>query len=226
MSYSSSNINWVSLPFFILFFSSVWLFPWVFSFLKLSYLFELLVLFELFEDSILINVKLLEDVCISIGIEFRNMGVLRPIAIVNSSPTNLHFVSAVPSLELSVFEDQPSCTEMVSLFEASVFDVVFVVVEELDVINLRAVWIGNSCSNEVNDVFAFPALDFEHFFVDFEITREEVFNNSSVELNGKSVAILVPKPIPGSMFKDQEEPNKLAFVSLFSPAFIDFLILE
>ena len=145
--------------------------------------------------SVITRIKLLEDIWISVGIKLTDVGMFRPIAIVNPARSDLHFVFAVPSLELTILEDQPSCAELMSLLETSIFNVVLAVFKELNVVDLRTVWIRDSCSDEIDSVFSVSSFKFECFFVNFVVFGEEIFDKLSIENNFKSVTFLVPKAI-------------------------------
>ena len=156
--------------------------------------------------SVITRIKLLEDIWISVGIKLTDVGMFRPIAIVNPARSDLHFVFAVPSLELVILEDQPLCpicAELMSLLETSIFNVVLAVFKELNVVDLRTVWIRDSCSDEIDSVFSVSSFKFECFFVNFVVFGEEIFDKLSIENNFKSVTFLVPKAISCCALKFQ-----------------------
>ena len=151
-------------------------------------------------------IKSLEDIWISDGIKLTDAGIFRPITVVNPAPSDLHFVFAVPSLELVILEDQPLCpicAELMSLLETSIFNVVLAVFKELNVVDLRTVWIRDSCSDEIDSVFSVSSFKFECFFVNFVVFGEEIFDKLSIENNFKSVTFLVPKAISCCALKFQ-----------------------
>lgn len=157
-----------------------------------SWKWEWLVFLCWVRSAISICIECLEDIGVVVGFQLADMGKIWPTDVEDSTPSDFHFVFAEPSLVFSALEDLPFSLKPISLFKATVSNIVFLVSKELDVIDLRTVCVWQTFSDEVKAVFAFPALESDFLFVDFVITGKEFSNNFSVELNGKSVAILVP----------------------------------
>lgn len=63
-----------------------------------------------------VQVELLINIRVMVSIEFAHISALRPSWVVNFAPSDFNLIIAFPSLELSISEDSPSTSKVVSVF--------------------------------------------------------------------------------------------------------------
>ena len=148
------------------------------------------------------DIEDLIDVRVVVAVKFAHVSFIGPFLVEDSSPSDFHLVFASPSFELLIFIDEPSSnTETVSFLETSILDVILVsfsyLSDKLDVVDLRSSSIRQSFSNKMNFIFAVSSVENKFLVMDFVVIK----NGFSIENNSKSVAILIPKSLFGSMVK-------------------------
>lgn len=116
----------------------------------------------MFQPEQFIQLELLVDVAVVVGVQLAHVRVRRPSFVVDSAPPHLDLVIASPTLELTVSPDAPPMAQRVALLEAAVYDDVVVAAEgvpfELDVVDELSQPVGDAGGDEVQTVFALLCL--------------------------------------------------------------------